>query len=179
MQKLWRWPPREQFSQAESTLKTHSLWSLQDEQLWSWLGAPQSLTYICTVLCVTALKELLAAEKNFWYRRQCCAGCAPRRIRNYSAICSRLNSLERKRWWSWTYSQVRGIHPLLHYTGEKRNGNINCEGFLYYNHKFIFHRLCSLQQFVFNFSWAQKPSCFSALYCTCGPRQSPIRKKNK
>lgn len=63
--------------------------------------------------CVTALEVFLAAQNNFWCRRQC---CAPRRSRNCSAACSGMNSLEsfeRECQWIWTYSQVRCIHPLL------------------------------------------------------------------
>lgn len=61
--------------------------------------------------CVTALEVFLAAQNNFWCRRQC---CAPRRSRNCSAACSGMNSLEsfeRECQWIWTYSQV--VQSLL------------------------------------------------------------------
>lgn len=93
-----------------------------------------------------------------------------------------MNSLERKHRWSWTYSQVRGIHPLFHYTGEKWNGNINCEGFLHYKHKFFFvdYVLCNSLSLtsVESTDVKQEPSCFSALHCTCDPRGSPRKKNN-
>lgn len=82
--------------------------------VWSWFGASHTYAQcFITDSCVMALEVFLAAQNNFWCRRQC---CAPRRSRNCSAACSRMNSLEsfeREHQWIWTYSQVRFIHPLL------------------------------------------------------------------